>query len=288
MRPNYHISPMAKSRMNKKIDYIVDTTPEKWLFSKEMNKHYKFQLGFLTLTLPGSQLTDFGSKLLKKFCHNKFCRPNFTDIPGVLKYSDNYIKEFLLNQFLTELRTRWNTDVYMWKAEAQENGNIHFHLIINKFIYHDYLRKCWNRICNKLGMIDDFNQVWNHRNPNSIDVHMIRKIKKLKKYFSKYMTKASEMRRKINGKIWGCSQSVSDFKGITIELEGKKAIEFRQFFSYFKNVCFGSDFFNSYRIGIAQMEVSHLFPTIVNELRQLFAEKYGIIVNPEESYISSN
>ena len=152
-RPNFIPSPQTKSKMNTYIDYLVDTAEKKPLFSQKTGREYWYELGFLTLTLPFDQVTERGKFIQRNFCKNKFCHHYWGNVPGALKYSDNEIKEKLLNQFFTELRNRYDVQRYMWKAETQANGRIHFHIIIDVFIYHIFLRNMWNRICSKLEKI---------------------------------------------------------------------------------------------------------------------------------------
>ncbi len=33
----------------------------------------------------------------------------------------------MLNRFLEKIRYQYNVKSYLWKAESQKNGNIHFH-----------------------------------------------------------------------------------------------------------------------------------------------------------------
>jgi hypothetical protein len=278
-RPNHTISEQGRSRIKRYIDFIDDTASVKHIKSKELNREFNYKLGFLTLTLPGNQLTIFGQNLLKKFCKNKYCRPHFTDIPNVLRYDDNTIKHFLLNQFLTELRTRFDVSVYLWKAETQDNGNIHFHIIINKFIYYIFLRNTWNRICNKLHLIDEFYEKYNHREPNSIDIHSIRRIHNLKKYFTKYLLKSDLGRRKVLGKLWGCSTYVSAWKGVRIELEGEKYLEYLKYDEIFKGRVYYGDFFKLFKL--CPVEISFYFPNslILQEFKKKMLSDYNVNVN---------
>ena len=110
----------------------------------------------------------------------------------------------------------------VWRAEKQKNGNLHFHLLTDKFIPFLELRDVWNRITEKLGYVSRYRDEmrnfhangfnvrkdllpnWNYRSqvrayregtkndwqsPNSTDVHSVRKILNLKAYLIKYLTK---------------------------------------------------------------------------------------------------
>ena len=137
-------------------------------------------------------------------------------------HSDIEIKTGLLNPFLKELNRKFNVKNYIWKAEKQENGNIHFHIIIDKYIKHQEIRSIWNRIQNLPGFeyVNKFRKnqkefyhngfryntnsedspelqqkkyqkkvAEDFKNPNSTDVHSLKYIRKTAAYLAEYMTK---------------------------------------------------------------------------------------------------
>lgn len=134
-------------------------------------------------------------------------------LPAKQRHSDVEIKSKCLNQLLTELRDKYGVTLYVWKAERQKNGNLHFHLLVNRYIPAMELRDSWNRILSKLGYIDDFEVKHGHRSPNSTDVHSLYKDKRTGKrigsvvaYMAKYMSKKDEV---IEGRYWYASASLS-------------------------------------------------------------------------------
>jgi hypothetical protein len=187
------ISKKAKTRMLRAIDWLLVLSENKTVYKPHTKKKFKFKVSFVTLTLASKQV-----------------------------HSDNVIKSELLNQFFIEARKKWGVDKYVWRAEKQLNGNIHFHIIIDKFIPHYRLRANWNRIQNKLGYVDRYSikQKENHKagfkfkkqfaknwsyanqkkafhegtangwtNPNSTDVHSVTKVKNISHYLGKYCSK---------------------------------------------------------------------------------------------------
>ena len=60
-------------------------------------------------------------------------------LPSVQRHEDNVIKQQILKPFIEELKERYGVKYYFWKAEIQENGNIHFHLIIDHYIHYKKL-----------------------------------------------------------------------------------------------------------------------------------------------------
>lgn len=128
-------------------------------------------------------------------------------------HTDNEIKRKLLNTFIIYVKREFKVREYIWRAEAQKNGNIHFHLFLDKYIHYSRLRHLWNGIQETLGYITAFEETHHHRNANSTDIERIKSVKGASIYVAKYISKASTY-RKIEGRLWGCSdglKSVMDF-----------------------------------------------------------------------------
>lgn len=188
-----NVSIQAKRKMSKALDYLLTIATEKKVFERVSGKTVIFKVAFVTLTLTSKQI-----------------------------HPDSEIINKCLNSLLLELKKYYSVKHYLWRAEKQKNGNIHFHLVIDKFIPYYELRNRWNRIINKLGYVDRYQEnmkefyksgfkVSNNKNdkrpeplqyiayqkaltsnfncPNSTDIHSTRKINNLKKYLTKYMTK---------------------------------------------------------------------------------------------------
>lgn len=132
----------------------------------------KYRLNFITLTLPSEQ-----------------------------KHSDTEIKKHCLNQFITELRRDFELCRYVWKAELQSNGNIHFHIITDIFIDYTVIRDKWNRCLEKLGYISEFEKTHNHRNPNSTDIKTLKSSRQGAKYICKYIGKSLNKSFNLNSKV---------------------------------------------------------------------------------------
>jgi hypothetical protein len=77
-------------------------------------------------------------------------------------------------------------------------------------MHFEKLRNSWNEVQNRLGYIDQFEKKHGHRNPNSTDVHSLRKVKNLAAYFIKYMTKSQ---RTIENSVPQCPWAKATYKG---------------------------------------------------------------------------
>ncbi|WGH76132.1 hypothetical protein P8625_02900 [Tenacibaculum tangerinum] len=175
------LSQSQVKKCRKAVECMISTI----IFSRDKNIHYKTQQypAFVTLTLPSKQVHS--DKVLRK-AHTRY---------------------------IENLQKTYGVKHYVWKAEAQKNGNIHFHLLVDRWIDWTVHRKLWNKQLDKLGYIDTFQKQYGHRNPNTIDVHSLkrdkkgRKLKNIGNYIIKYMTKREFGKRPILGKIWGCSNA---------------------------------------------------------------------------------
>ena len=71
---------------------------------------------------------------------------------------------------------------FVWVSEAQERGNIHFHLVTStEFISVNYVQNYWNKLINQ-------------QSNNSVDVEFIKEssIRNISGYFAKYMSKSHQ------------------------------------------------------------------------------------------------
>ena len=126
---NGFLSDRASSRLRTYIKYLLWTSGCFKTQGKKMFLRMNGKISFLTLTL---------------------CSPQVHD--------DNYIKKTMLNQFITELSKRYIGLRYIWRAEKQTNGNIHFHFLVNKYIDWNLARVIWNRLLTKEGYLQKYTE----------------------------------------------------------------------------------------------------------------------------------
>ncbi len=207
------ISPGSAKNLRRAIENLVAISIPKRATEFKTGRTFKFKVNFITLTLPCPQ--------------------------G--KHSDKEVKSKCLDVWIKSAKRRFGLKSYVWRAERQKNGNIHFHLITDCYIHYEQLRDSWNDRLNHLSYIDLFEAKHGHRTPNSTDVHAVSKIRDLSAYMVKYMTKGvksadkyraqppwrnpeltmkhkkgdpqfirlmSIEEMKINGRVWDCSANL--------------------------------------------------------------------------------
>lgn len=142
-------------------------------------------------------------------------------------HDDYAIKKKIFDPWLKKAKRWFGICSYIWRAERQQNQNIHFHLMTDTYIDHKQLRDSWNQSQQLLGFIDSFEKLHNHRHPNSTDIHAVKKIRDLAAYISKYMSKKGDGENKIAGKVWGCSQNLSKHKATGLIIDSRISDELK-------------------------------------------------------------
>lgn len=157
-------------------------------------------------------------------------------------HTDQEIKRSLLDLFIKKIKQKYNVTHYFWRAEKQENNNIHFHLIIDKYISYYELLEIWNQTQENLGYITEFEKKYNHRKPNSVDVRSAKDVKNFINYVIKYAIKI-EGNNKVTGRLFGFSDNLRTLGVYQSELDSNIS---DQLITYTKNNYFKvykSDYF---------------------------------------------
>ena len=281
------VSDIAKRKINKAIEYLLTLSANKTGESRISGKSFTFKIAFITLTLPSLQV-----------------------------HSDNEIKNQCLNQFIVEIKKRYHVKNFVWRAEKQKNGNLHFHLLIDKFIPYLELRDRWNRIINKLGYVDRFQEKQKEfykngfrvsanandkrskeeqykaylkaikegfQSPNSTDIHSVRKVKDIKRYCAKYMTKDDDGNKLFDkktgepivqeGRIWSCNHELSNPTGARLQLDYETDKVFRDVIENSDCNIYKSDYFSVYFIDFQDLPGfggKLIFDEFIRYLRETF------------------
>jgi uncharacterized membrane protein len=182
------ITPPVAKKIKNALGWHLLFAKEKWAFNEKKQGWFKFKTSMVTLTLPCQQYS-----------------------------SDKWIKRKLFNAWMTYARKYFGLKNYVWRAEAQANGNIHFHVIVDVYIDYKLIRSAWNRICNANGYCYNGEDGYD---ANGTDIHSIGKVKDILAYMTKYCTKNDESRRLIDGALWGCSDSLKKLGACVVSASG--------------------------------------------------------------------
>lgn len=187
-------------------------------------------------------------------------------------HTDQEIKREMLNVFLIYAQRKLNVKEYIWRAESQANGNIHFHLFMDSYIPHVKLRQIWNDCQERLGYITKFRSLYGHGNPNSTDIERIKSPKGASLYVTKYISKESKY-RKLNGRCWGSSDGLKDIIAYETVGDSETQSVINQVQKDTKcKVIHGENY--SVYIGDIRRIINYYFPRLAKEIRSHKVKTY--------------
>lgn len=185
-----YMTDSAVYRLRYIINLLVAQAKWKTVRNPWTGKEYKFKINFTTLTLSGPQLN----------------------------VGDKEIKEKMLKPWIRAMRHRCGLRSYIWRAERQKNGRLHFHITADTYMDLNIIRDEWNRIQSNYHFIDYFREnndsIW----PNSTDVHSVKDVRNIAAYLVKYMSKQAEDEQKIDGRLWDCSTNLKTREKVSYEM----------------------------------------------------------------------
>jgi len=159
-------STKSMTRLKNAVNWMLLFADKKRVFSKKDNKSFYFRLAFITLTLPSKQ-----------------------------QHPDEVIKEKCLQPFLLWLHRYYNS-LYVWKAESQLNGNIHFHITIDTYVPWKSIRAKWNKLTAKLNYCKVFQDGTNDRGDAATQIKAVLSEKKCANDIGGYMSKKDQVHKK--------------------------------------------------------------------------------------------
>lgn len=156
--------------------------------------------------------------------------------------NDRELKRELFGRMTERLKTKFNVKYYFIRYEAQKNGRIHAHIIIDKYIDKKELQDTWNKIQNRIGLIDKFEKKYKHRNPPSTHIKDITKNKQTIDYLLKYVLKMSEYRQ-IEGRLYGMSDKLKEIETSVYIVDNEIDVFVRNCIAHEKSRVYRGDFF---------------------------------------------
>lgn len=109
-------------------------------------------------------------------------------------------RRYELGKFITYMQRKNFLKRYLWKAEAQKNGSLHYHIITDNYIRKELVRDIWNTAIEK-------HVLQYGKEPFGTRIEAVKDHRKALSYVMKYMTKDDD-RRQIGGNKWGSSDNL--------------------------------------------------------------------------------
>jgi len=197
--------------------------------------------------------------------------------------SDEEIKRKCLNRF-TQYLTRKGAK-YLWKAEAQANGNIHFHIVGDLFLPVKKANAKWGAILADVGFKVDQDKF------NGLDIEAARDPQHVARYIAKYFSSKDkdEKRRPIKGKLWGCSASLRLLKPYqvtrTLDPDQVEAIT-QAVKGLIAKDTFKIDDENFLFIGIKRTDILQYNPIVRHAAASYYSQIYSAIYEEEPNYMA--
>jgi len=179
------LNPKRKEDQPKKCINNLTRGQFKGFTSKESGKmiRQRYEAWFKAISI---NKREYPGKFKPKHSHNVFIT---LTLPSKQVHGDNEIKRSILMPFLQQLKRRNGIEESGWHAEPQENGNIHFHILIDRYVRKELLQDLWNMATNHLGYLDRYVQETGDCDPPSTQIMVCPPDMSLVKYVLKYVTK---------------------------------------------------------------------------------------------------
>lgn len=224
------LTPASKKRLIRSINLLVAISRPKKAIHFDSKKEFTFRVNFITLTLPAPQ--------------------------G--EVSDSVLKLKSLKPWLESWKDKLPGMSYVWRAERQKNGNLHFHLITDRYIHYKDIRDSWNRCVESLGFITAFEKINGHRHPNSTDVHAVKQIRNLAAYIAKYMSKKETEGQPVQGKVWDCSRNLKAKDVCAWPMSNADSDKFQEIYEAMPYDAFSTDYCGGVRM--TEKDMRNWFP----------------------------
>lgn len=189
----------SRKRILKAVDIFLQRNPETYIWNPVSSSYHPFRLGFMTLTISDRKTRS---------------------------HRETYP---LLKELIRTGRRKYGLEDYIWKAEIQARGQIHYHLTISRFWHWQSIRDEWNKLQRRAGFLEDFGLRYGHYTANSTDVHSVKDVKNLGAYICKYIAKevSKSGTQKIDGKVWDCSEKLKEDRFSDIRI-GENEVKIRE------------------------------------------------------------
>lgn len=176
----------SSKRIRKAVDILLQVSPPIWIDNPITGRRETHTLSFITLTIP----------------------------PHSSKPTPQWANPTLLAPFILAMKRKHSLSTYIWKAEFQKNGMLHYHITTRSWIHYYSIRDEWNYLLRKNGLLNEHYAKHNNKEPPSTQIKKVYKSKKLQLYLQKEISK-TQQNISTKGKLWDCSKNLKACKYYT-------------------------------------------------------------------------
>lgn len=173
-------------------------------------------------------------------------------LPTVQMHDDKTLKLKALKPFIKELERKKGMVRWSWKAEAQKNGNLHFHVVTDTYIPRNDIDEAWFRAMERLGYLQKYQEEHPEELPPSCNVKGQHEMRNPVSYITKYFEK-TDNRRNVKGALWRSSKTLLLLENFKIEIGSNEVDEMLQKLGDGLRKQFDGDFFT---IAIAKKPIA--------------------------------
>lgn len=173
----------SAKRIRKAVDLLMQLSPMIWIENPITKRQETHTLSFITLTIPEQQ-------------HKPEAQEGH---------------RLLLAPWLLKMRRKHGMCLYIWKAEFQNNGMLHYHVTTRSWIHYGSVKDEWNNLLSQNGFLKEHFAKHGNIMPNSTDIHKVYKNEHLENYLQKEISKTNQD-KKTKGKVWDCSKNIKNAK----------------------------------------------------------------------------
>lgn len=271
----------TRKRLTRAVTLMVQASPMRTIWNEVSKCYMMHRLSFITLTV--SQKKNISAK---------------------------QAYPILLKPFLRWMRETKGVKMYVWKAELQRRGQIHYHITFPDFIHYEEINKKWNELQREAGTLNDYVKEHGHYKAPSTDIHKVQNERDMAAYICKELAKTvnakrlramhmidsliqageipKEQRAKFldeytgqemttDGKIWGCSENLLGAQYFSVPLRSDMLDVINSLVEAKEAREVRGDFW-----AVVYLQ-DHAPPELLNDHeKQLFSKHMASIIEPQE------
>lgn len=237
----------------------------------------RFEAWYETLKLFNSIITKYNYKQRLRFVLITLT------LPVQQFHSDKYLKLKLLKPFVKTLEKRYKAYRWMWRAEKQKNGNIHFHIVIDQFIDYKALNDIYFHYLKTTGYLQKYQQKHPGKLPPALNVTGQKKMINPVSYLTKYLSKKSGY-QEVDGALWRMSNTLVTLKPFMFYDFDNYEDRLRQLVEQRQATVYEDEYFTIYHAKRQDIE-NLLTKHVIEQKNRYYTEQVkNIIINAKPTY----